>query len=272
MEVLIGPSCFTFTPYDTNLHDDFEEIGLWLMPSTRTRLNATMGNMIPEIDDQKKKKLEEFFQMSENPLLKTHLWDNAAMPAIDVIMIAAGKNYQVLSELWEMMSEKHRLEIKGPIRQFIFGQTLNCFDPTCRSRIPEIPVCFDVESKWSEVKLWAVNVLRAMRVSLPVPVGSVDRQLILAYCTYLDIPDVIDAFQEIGADPIFADENTQCILHYAVFKSQTKVLKRALQLFKESNISVDSKDELGQTAYFNHICELWADEDEDEDEALEWEK
>lgn len=211
-------------------------------------------------------KFHDFNQTS--PSLEMH-----PMPitAIDAIMIATGKNYQVLTDLWDMLSDKHRLELEVHVRQFIYGQTLNCFDLTCRNRKPKKPEYLYADSKWSEVKLWAINVLKALRVSLPVPVGKADRQLVLVYCTYIDIPDIIDAFREIGADPIFADENTKCILHYAVFRSQTTVLKHALQLFKENNISVDSKDELGQTAYFSYIAR-YCDNEMNEDEEFDFEK
>ena len=132
-------------------------------------------------------------------------------------------------------------------RNQALGQALDCFLDESESY-----------KEWNETKPWAIKSLQVMGISPQAPHAFVgpNHQLSFDYLTHYnfsDNPKVIDAFLEIKCDPIFVKEATANLLHYAARANRPKVMKRALELFKQEKVTVDGKDENGKTAFFDGI-------------------
>ena len=104
-----------------------------------------------------------------------------------------------------------------------------------------IPVNDEIsDDKLIEATIWVDFAFRALRITptMITPYGF------NFFETRRDDPRIIDCLLAIGVD-LFAQEGIKTLLHSALERRQIRVFQRVLELYRERNISVDSKNLMG---------------------------
>ena len=187
-----------------------------------------------------------------NPLSEEHLWENNQDPVsfMEVLLDLRGDNFVFLTEFRAFFDNLFVPAVDNDVRKYVYREALDGGKQTYGRR----------------GRLWAQHVFNALNVEPQAPLGTECRMLIHDYCTFWndnDDPSVVDFFVGLGADLLTADGDNNTLVHRAISVGRRRVLKRAVELFRKSEPSINQKNNDNMTAYFYLITHETAKNDEE---------